>query len=170
MTQSSGPSRVLTAAPPAPGVMAARVGKSASILSSARTPRLHVAARRHSAQVLCSKPSQHFMDCLLLACNGAEPPARGADGLRRIRSLNTLPMPQTSAAAVGRGRERGGAGRAGRSEVWNCTMCARQSVQGACELCGRVPGVRCNCVCFVSQGRGSVKFEVAAGADRTARS
>ena len=42
--------------------------------------------------------------------DGRTPRARGADGLRRIRSLNTLPMPQTSAVVVGRGRERGGAG------------------------------------------------------------
>ena len=98
------------AAPPAPRVMAARVGKSASILSSARTPRLHVAARRHSAQVLCSKPSPAFHG---LPTSRVQRRARPGTGRGRPAADSIVEHAADAANLGGGGRARARAGRSG---------------------------------------------------------
>ena len=129
--------RVLWQLPPPPASWR-RGSASRQVLSSARTPRLHVAARRHSAQVLCSKPSPAFHGILLPACNGGPNPPRTGRGRPAADSI--VEHAADAANLGGGGRARARAGRSGCVIVgWrggaNCGIAP--CVQGRAQRPGR---------------------------------
>ena len=147
------PPRAL-AAPPAPRVMAARVGKSASILSSARTPRLHVAARRHSAQVLCSKPSPSFHGLSTPCVQRGRTPRTGRG---RPAADSIVEHAADAANLGGGGRARARAGRSGCVIVgWRGgANCARQSAASWASVRALVDCRACAATACVSCSKGA---------------